>query len=128
MSLNYYFITDTDLPSSKCHSSLSSSFCSETQEPSLPEVNTLWNIISRGILIQRNHKALFPHKRRLCKAGANQAGVTCALISQVSFLSGTQRSLLFTCILRKTWTSSLGSVCTQGKIIHALVVETCVLI
>lgn len=32
----------------------------------------VWNVISRGILIQRVQKSLFPHKGRLCKARANR--------------------------------------------------------
>lgn len=38
--------------------SLSSSFCSETQEPLLPEVSKLSDVISRGILIQSNPQEL----------------------------------------------------------------------
>lgn len=62
--------------------------CSETQEPLLPEVNTLWNVISRGILDPEQSQGFVSSQREAGVRLAQTKPVTCALISQASFLSG----------------------------------------
>lgn len=103
------------------------SFCSETQEPLLPEVNTFMERYLQGILIQSTTRLCFLMQRGGCVRLAQTKLVTCALISQGQLpLSGTQCSLLFICLTEEVGIQA-SSVCTQGKIIHAfLVVETCV--
>lgn len=116
VSLHCYFITDTDLP---CQTNvtprLSSSLCSETQEPSFPEVNKRWNVISRGILIQETTGHCFLVKGGCVRRVQTRLGRCVPLFPRLALFSGTKHSLLLKLILRNGWTSKLGFCLHQGK-------------